>query len=158
MANEIDVEPIKEQLAKVEADLKSPLPTPPVGTPVVWYPRAQVGADNQIAALVTKVEGPGKVTLTAFRPQGTADPTRRGCLHVSHPVHEQRANAVSVNAGAWDYIEGWDVPGEHYELHRGVLEIKRDSLSDQIAVATDMKKQQAGKAAATKKQAESASA
>ena len=142
MQKEIDLEPIKEQLEKVKAEIKSPLPTPPVGFTVVWYPRAVQEEDNQVAGIVTKVEGPGKVTLTVFRPQGMPDATRRGCLHVTHPVHEKRANSVSVNAGSWDYIPGENIPKSHYERHLEALYVKQESLEKQIENASEIAKKQ----------------
>lgn len=152
MAKEIDLGPITEQLEKVEAEIKSPLPTPPVGTPVVWYPRATLDRDNQIAAIVTKVEGPGKLTLTVFRPQSMPDATRRGCLHVSHPIHENRHNSVSQNSGAWDYPEGVTIPKSHRDLHLEQLQRKRDSIQDQLSEATEIAKKQSGQKPSGEKQ------
>lgn len=145
MTKDIDLSPMKEQLRQIDEELKNPLPTPPIGSTVVWYPRAAVEEGNRVAAIVTNVEGPGKLTLTVFKPLATPDPTRRGCLHVSHPVHEKRANSVSINAGAWDYPDDV-IPGKsHYDLHVAALNKKRDSLVDQIANASAIQTAQSAK-------------
>jgi len=136
---EIDLAPMQDMLANVEKEMKNPIPTPPVGTTIVWYAKALVEDDSKIAALVTKVEGPGKITVTAFRPQGMADPTRRGCLHVSDPIHEKRHNSVSMNSGAWDYVAFTKIPKEHYQLHLDALAKKRDSLIEKLATAQSIK-------------------
>ena len=147
------IKPIQEQIDKINASLKNPLPTPPVGTPVVWYDRAERKEDGEIAALVTKVEGPGKVTVTVFRPQGMPDPTRRGCLHMSHPTHEQRHNAVSRNSGGWDYPIGSRAPKDHLALHTEQLNMRKDALQksiDDIKAANEPAKSGSTKAGGTK--------
>lgn len=145
----IDLEPLKQQIEDVSAAMKNPLPTPPVGTTVVWYDRAEAKPESQIAGLVTKVEGPGKVTLTVFRAQGMPDPTRRGCLHISHSVHEQRHNAVSRNSGAWDYPDGVSIPKAHYTPHLDLLETKKMALQTSLAEAQEIKQSQEGKGKTT---------
>lgn len=149
MAREVDLGPIQDQISAVEAEIKSPLPTPPVGTLVVWYPRAARAIENQIAGIVTRVEGPGKITLTVFRPQGVPELNHRGCLFVDHPIHEKRANSVSVNSGSWEYPELVKPDKSHFDLHLAVLNKKRDSLKEQVRVASEIKNEQKSKGSQT---------
>ena len=136
----IDLAPIKTQIEKVDAEIKAPFPTPPVGAMVVWYARADVREGAEIAAIVTRVDGPGKISLTAFRPQGMPDPTRLGVLHVNHPTHLSKHNSVSVNTGAWDYPDGTIPPKSHYARHTEALNKKRDGLLDQLSQAEAINK------------------
>ena len=142
MNKKIELGPMLEQIAKIDEELANPLPTPPVASMVVWYPRADIDPENQIAGIVTKVEGPGKLTLTVFRPQGMADATRRGCLHIEHSIHENRHNAVSQNSGAWEYPDWVEIPDSHYDLHRDQLMKKKESVQKQIAEAEEVSKKQ----------------
>lgn len=138
----IDLKPIQDRIADLEYQLKTPIPTPPVGWCVIWYRRAHVAEGAEIAAIVTKVEGPGKITITAFAPVAVPDPTRRGCLHVSHPVHEQRANASSVNSGAWDYPTGVKPPKEHYQYHIDLIRANLEEAKSQLRNAAEIKTRQ----------------
>jgi hypothetical protein len=114
-------------LAAVEAEIASPMPTPPVGTMVIWYDRADTRPGGERAAVVTKIEEPGKLTLTIF-PPNSMPIHKQGCLHISNPIHERKSNAVSRNSGAWDYLDFTDIPKVHYEPHLKRLGKKRDSI------------------------------
>lgn len=134
----IDIEPLLSQIDDTENEMLYPLPTPPVGTMIVWYDRGQKIDGSQRAAIVTKVEGPGKLQLTVFAPN--AMPTHKiGSLHISHPVHTKAHNSVSKNNGGWDYRDGDDIPDTHYEAHRNVLQTKltgmRRSLEEAEQIA-----------------------
>ena len=106
-----------EELKQMEAN---PLPTPPVGTVVVWFNAARRDPnrpyEDAVASVVTKIDGPGKVTLLAFAPFGVPS-HKRSSHHVDHPIHKQRANSVSIESGSWDYPQGQRIPKEHYVIH-----------------------------------------
>jgi hypothetical protein len=111
---------IKKQIAELDALAADPLPTPPVGTMIVWYRGARRDENNpsvsQIPAIVQQVDGPGKVKLIAFPPQRNPE-NKQGCLHIKHPIHLNRANSVSVDSGAWDYPDGTRPAKFHFDLH-----------------------------------------
>lgn len=135
----IDTQPIREQIAATDADIKNPLPTPPVGTTVVWYDRASNEPGAEIAAIVTRIEGPGKISVTTFRPQGMPEFTRRGVLYMTHPQHENRHNTVSRNSGSWAYPGQSKPPKADFELHLTQLASKRESLVAKLDEAESIK-------------------
>lgn len=136
----IDTQPIQDRIDALKALLKNPYPTPPVGTPVVWYPRAEQKEGNEVAALVTKIEGSGKVIVTTFRPHSVPE-HKAGVLHVSNPIHEVRANAASRNCGSWDYPVGSKVkvPLAHYQHHKDELARLIESAENQLEEALAIK-------------------
>ena len=126
----------KDLIEKFEAELENPLPTPPVGWPIVWHRAAQ--ADYVVPATVAAVQGPGKVVINIDIPHQNRQ-TKDGCLHSSHPQHEKRANPISVKTGSWDYVEGMDIPDSHYDYHRDnlkrrIVDLKSQMLPDVEAV------------------------
>ena len=139
---EINLESTEDLIKELEMETKSPLPTPPVGFTVVWYDAARNDPGAEKAAIVTKVEGPGKLVLTIFPPNGMPIFNKKGILHTSHPVHERRGNAVSKNSGSWDYPAGITVPKSHNDLHLAELNKKIDSLKAQLAEASAIKDRQ----------------
>ena len=116
----------QDLIDQLREELKNVLPTPPIGTMVIWYRKAVFDKDNAIAAIVTKVEDCGKISLTAFPPAGMPNATVRGCLHKSHKIHQKRSNHISQNGGAWDYPEGVNPPKAHFNRHK-------DNLNQRIA-------------------------
>lgn len=146
----IDIEPIKKQIADLESQLKNPLPTPPVGMPVVWYAGADVRDGAERAGIVTSVLGPGKITVTVFGP--SAMPSHfTGCLYLSHPAHEQRNNAVSRNSGAWGYLPGTSTPKSHLTQHIEQLEKRKSSLKAQLEDAKSIQESEPQQAEKTVK-------
>lgn len=113
---------LKKSLESAKSSLKSPFPTPPVGTNVVWYNRAMVSPENQRAAVVTAVEGAGRLSLTIFGPMEHAT-HKKGVLFKEDPTHGNRNNMMSQTNGAWGYPDGVRVCKSHYEAH--VAEIQR---------------------------------
>jgi phage terminase large subunit-like protein len=128
----MDLALIQKQIDELDAQIANPTPTAPIGTTVRWYKRAN--PEDCYAALVTKVEAAGKLTVTVFPPFGMPTHTR-GCLHISHEIHKQRSHTVSVNSGAWDYLEGQKPPKGHFEMDVAVLTKRRDALLEQLAEA-----------------------
>ena len=115
---------IKKRIEELKALESAPLPTPPVGTSVVWFAGAKRDAhrpyEDAIAAVVTKIDGPGRVTLVAFAPHAVPS-HKRSSHHVDHPIHLQRANSVSVESGSWDYPHGTTAPKAHFATHLAEL-------------------------------------
>lgn len=148
---QVDLDPIYKAIYDVEEEMKSPHPTPPVGTSVLWYDRADTREGSERAAVVTKVEGPGRVTLTIFPPNSMTI-HKQGCLYIKDPIHEQRHNSVSRNSGAWDYLPQTKIPSEHYGIHLERLSRKKESLELQVAQAEEIRDAQNGKVDAKKKQ------
>jgi hypothetical protein len=128
----MDLTQIQKQIDELDEQIANPTPTPPVGTSVKWFKRAN--KDDVYAAIVTKIEAAGKLTLTVFPPFGLTTHTR-GCLHISNPIHQQRAHSVSVNSGAWDYLDGQKPPKAHFDMDVAVLTKRRDALLVQLAEA-----------------------
>lgn len=131
----INVQAIIDRKKALEEQKKNTLPTPPVGTLIVWYDRAIVEDDRAYAAIVTRVDGPGKITPIIFPPASMPIHRKQGSLHVSDPIHQKRGNASSVNCGAWDYPKGTNRPKAHSELHLSILDRKIETLEQQIEEA-----------------------
>lgn len=130
----IDLAAIESQLEEIKAKIADPMPTAPVGTVVAWYKRAEVKPGAEIAAIVTKVESAGKVVLAILEPFGIIE-HKRGVLHASSPIHQNRQQAVSMGAGCWDYISGVRPPKPHYELHLSNLRLLKESVESKLAEA-----------------------
>ncbi len=122
----MSTELIKKRVEELKALQANPYPTPPVGTPIVWFNAAKRDEnrpyDDAVASIVTKIDGPGKVTLVAFSPHAMPS-HKRSSHHVSHPIHKVRMNSVSVDSGSWDYPEGVRPHKDHYQIH--LAEIQR---------------------------------
>lgn len=112
-----------ENIARCHEEMKSLLPTPPIGTTVIWYGRGLVEDENQQAAVVTKIEGIATLTLTIFPPNGIPI-HKKGVRFVTHPQHLQKNNPSTVQNGAWDYPDHRDVPKRDLEKHRVQLTTK----------------------------------
>lgn len=138
---EIDLGPIKAAIAEVDAQLKNPLPTAPVGTPIIWYPQGDIQRGIPVAGVVTLVDGPGKITVTTFPPRSF--PTHKtAALHEWHPQHKDRHNHISINCGAWGYPKDVAIPKQHFQPHVDQLNAKRASLVAQLEQATAVKLKQ----------------
>lgn len=137
----IDLDPIKQQIVAIDEQIKRPEPTPPVGTAIVFYKHAVVNPGKELAAVVTQVLGPGKVTLSYFPPN--AFPCHStGARHVSYLKVKERSVEALKNQGVWDYPAGTVVPKSHNDLSLATLNAKRDSLFASLENATKIKKEQ----------------
>lgn len=107
-------------------------PTPPVGCPVVWYPRGD-RANGPSAALVTQVEGLGRVSLTIFAVQ--SEPVvKKGVNFID--VAEQTPNASqTVRNGGWDFVPGFEPAAGSgvYKLAHEDMDRKEAILAEQNA-------------------------
>jgi len=143
------VEQIEAAIAEIEKEEQSPLPTPPVGTPVVFYPGARIESGAEVAAIVTQVQGPGKLTLAVFRPMGMVQGQKQ-CLHASHPLHEKLDKAVSRNNGAWDYPQGIRPAKLHYQVHLDELAKRKRSAEAHLEDLKAIKSREESSKAGTK--------
>lgn len=106
-------------IKQLEEDLRCVLPTPPVSTPVIWYPANK--KDTPVSALVAAVEGPGKVALTVFKLH-SHPVTVLGVHHVTWKDHREKPNNyTTMNQGSWDYPTG-RTPREDKEYHTEMLQ------------------------------------
>ena len=128
------MKPMLAKLEEIELKIRNPLPTPPIGTPVVWYPHARVVKGAEVAALVTGIEGPGRLKITVFVPNGMPVP-KQACHHVTDPVHEKRNNSISKTSGAWDYIEGTKTPKADFQFHLEHLNKLKNDFTGKIEQA-----------------------
>jgi hypothetical protein len=137
----IDLQPLRDAIRDAEEGLKAPQPTPPVGTVLVWYDRAEKDPDAQAAAIVTQVEGVGKLKLVVFKPDHYPK-HYKGVLHVDHANHQQKHNEMTLRNGAWDYPDHVRITKGHYGLHVAMLEKKLATARRQLAEAEEIKAKQ----------------
>lgn len=111
--------------AAIERDEALRLPTPPVGTTVQWYDHGDIRFPT--AAIVTEVEGPGRVKLAVFRVNALPQ-HKPGVYHVDSLIHDQANNQTTYRCGSWGYPQGVKPPKEHYELHVQDVERRKEHL------------------------------
>jgi hypothetical protein len=116
----------------LEKDRERLQPTPPIGTPVQWYQGGEKAA--AYAALVTGIEGPGRLKLVIF-PINQFHQHKLAVHHVSHQVHDKPGNSTTKNSGSWDYAPGVKFPHGHYELHEAELNKREANLKAQDEAA-----------------------
>jgi hypothetical protein len=128
-----NTEHLEKQLYDLDEQMTRPLPTPVVGTNVQWFARGAVSPETAQAALVVGVEGPGRLKLTVFPPNGMPV-HKQGVLHVSHSQHETRGNAATVHNGAWDYLPNWKLnkSSPDYNLHLDHLNRRKETVKREI--------------------------
>lgn len=139
------------------------LPTPQIGTTIWWFDRNN--QDNPRAALVTAIEGPGKIKVTIFGP--AAMPIHKaGVLHVLSPIHNNGSNSSTVHNGSWNYIgnpsEDEILSAEWEYVDRKIAEIdhqrQQDARMHEEAKRNKEAKEQAVQEAKSKLKAKSAPA
>lgn len=107
-------------IKEIDSQLKSVMPTPTVAQPVIWYRGGK--EDAPVAAQVTAVEAPGRVSLIVFSVD--AFPVHvKGCHHRSWPEHQRPGNVNTVQRGAWDYPNG-TIPEADLAAHKQQLKEK----------------------------------
>lgn len=123
-------------LAEIEKEKKRPIPTPPVGFPIVWYLNGE--RDKPSAATVTDVEGPGRVAV-AIQPKNSVSRHKTGVLYTHHGESENddgtaKSTPHTARNGTWDYIPGFPktIPAEHFEAHKKLLEYRETSALKQL--------------------------
>jgi hypothetical protein len=131
-----DLKPMIDRIAELEALIKNPKPTPPIGTPVVWY----VGADPKlpVAALVTahapSGPDPDKIEVVAF-PVRAFHKHVGGVLHMSNPCHLNKHNEATRSCGAWDYPYGVKPDKSHFESHIKAMQSLKAEQEHKLAEA-----------------------
>lgn len=124
----------KDQLEQIRNERLEPMPTPPVGWSVNWFEAND--DDRCYAAIVTRVEGVGKLELVIFKPRHHQI-AKQGVLHRSHPLHKQRHNTITMGNGTWDYLPGQNALKSHKDLHLKELE-KREAAVLQAEKAAQL--------------------
>lgn len=121
----------ESRLRTVEASLSrlaetELVPTPPIGSMVVWYKNGVVNESDGCPAIVTKCDDVGRVTLTVFPPMG-APQYKASVFWAKHP--EIPASSKSrPPSGVWDYPEGTRVRRSDFELHEQYLSRRKAQL------------------------------
>ena len=114
------------------------LPTPPVGFLVGWLDRGK--EDACYAAVVTKIEGPGRIELHIFPPRTQFTVLahyRNGVYFQAHPMHTDNPHNINlVRNGCWKYLPDVRIPDSHYALHRAEIE-RRDAARQKAAAAQE---------------------
>jgi hypothetical protein len=119
-------------LKELEDEDQRRMPTPPLGESVTWYENGDKHAPR--AAIVTAIEGPGKVALTVFKLRSHPSYVQ-GVFHVSHPIHNEKGNPTTQRCGYFTYPgetedKGKKAPGFHYDFHqRDIARRRQDALS-----------------------------
>lgn len=140
---------LKAQIASLDSQLKNPLPTPHIGCPVLWYPRGRVEEENAVAAIVTAVEGPGKVKLTVFKPNAMQE-HKNGVHWAKHPAMEGKDfSQAKIHNGVWDYEKNSSPRKSHYDLHTQQLERKREAVLEAKRQQLEAEKSKANLAKST---------
>lgn len=127
----IELKPIQDHIKQIDAQMLAPLPTPPIGTPIVWFRKANPEA--RIAAIVTGIEDSGKLKLVAFPPFGMPE-HKQGVSHVSDKIHERKGNPASEQNGSWDYAEGKPAKA-HFDHHLEKLAKRKAQLQADLDAA-----------------------
>jgi hypothetical protein len=119
---------ISQQLLAIEHEKENLLPTPSVSTPIQWF----LGGHGEAqAAIVSKVESPGKLSVTIFPPNGMPF-VKRGVLWKRCEQAVKNPHDPQVHrSGAWDYPLGTNIPKQHLQLHTAMLEQKEKGLIKQ---------------------------
>ena len=141
----------------LEEDKENRLPTPPIRTPVQWY----LGGDRgqATAAMVTGVEGPGRLMLVIFQ-RNSIPMHRTGVYYVTHRMVTDKTNgtvgATLKEKGSWGLEEGFKIPESWYAVHDADIARREANLVEgerQAAAAAEIfeKKQAERKAGVSNK-------
>jgi hypothetical protein len=128
----------QEILDGAKAQKKSPLPTPPVGYAVQWYEGGR--RENVRAAIVTKVEGPGRVMLAVISPNSFV--IHKSVHHADHPVHKRQNAPEAARNGTWDYLPDTKIPASHHKLHIEQLDRQITAVENQILEVEQRKEEE----------------
>lgn len=115
------------QIKALEEELKTGvLPTPRIGETIIWFPENktadQLGVSLARAAIVTAVEGPGRLSVLVFAPN--SEPRhRKGVWHTTWPGHQKPGNETTKTNGSWDYVDR-KTPAKDRDLHSDAIKAK----------------------------------
>lgn len=115
-------------LQSIKKQKDNPLPTPPIGASINWFEQNKEGLCY--AAIVTGIQGPGKLEITVFKPRHFPI-HKQGVLHRSHPAHEGRSNPATIASGSWDYLPLEKAHKAHFQLHLEHLEKREDAILEE---------------------------
>lgn len=121
------------KIQEVEKQMETPIPTPHVSCMVIWYPRGR--SDNPEegkAAIVTAIQGSGKVSLTILPPMGTPV-FKKGVYYCKHPQMERmKKTSAIMESGTWSFPENTTPRKTHYELHLQELSKRKAAISEEV--------------------------
>jgi len=91
-------------LENLQSEKDNLIPTPPIGRIVLWYERGYVSPDHAQPAVVTAVEGPGRISVCLLAKS-------RGAIKTGVKFHKLEGATDSrvqttYRFGCWNYIEG----------------------------------------------------
>lgn len=114
-------------LEELDVESKNMYPTPPLGETVTWYQAGDKDAPR--AAIVTAIEGPGRVAITVFGLRSHPS-YMQGVLHHSHPMHKIKGNPTTSRCGYFTYPgeldpQGKKAPASHYHFHQMDIAARR---------------------------------
>lgn len=115
-------------------------PTPKVSDTVIYH--AYGDKRNSAPAIVSEVEGPGRVKLTIFPYQGMLQ-HKAGCHHISHWIHDKPNENTKMN-GAWSFAR--EAPADAFEVHEAELTKRENALIEAEQRAKEAAKVHAKKA------------
>jgi hypothetical protein len=120
-------------LSELEEESQNMFPTPPIGESVTWYRAGD--KTTPIAAIVTKIEGPGKVGLTCFSYRSHPSYVE-GVFYHQHPIHQTKGNPTTNRCGMFAYPGEIEFPqskkphASHYSVHQQDVQKRRaDALA-----------------------------
>lgn len=115
-------------------------PTPKVSDGVIYH--AYGDKRNAAPAIVSEVEGPGRIKVTVFPFNGMLQ-HKGGCHHVTHWIHDKPNETTKMN-GAWSFPR--EAPVDAYEVHEAELAKRENALIEAEQKAKDAAKAFAKKA------------
>ena len=101
------------------------LPTPPIGCPLQYFRDDQSLADP-IAAICTRIDGPGMVTLSVYAPNHPMGQTRAGVGWAGDDRRLDGSRPFRKN-GVWNFIDGVK-PRDAMKFHKDLMERRANSL------------------------------
>ena len=124
---------LRLMIDRLETQKKIPLPTPEVGRCVVWYRGLVDGKPdgNEIAAIVTRIDGPGQISLRTFEHNSSNSGNVTGSHYVEHPFLKE-SPAVAKRSGCWDYSDGDKPTQKHGQIHIAELDRKIRAAQEEL--------------------------
>lgn len=131
------IEHTRRRIESLGTQMRIALPTPEIGRWVWFYKQGDLKSDP-VAALVTRQDGPGQVTLECHGPHSQVNINVTGVHFKEHPFLETNPQVAKMkNGGVWDFKEG-DKPTEaHKTLHRRQLEMQIKSANEELLKACE---------------------
>lgn len=131
------IEHLRQRLVGLETQKRIALPTPEVGRWVWFYKQGDTSTDP-IAALVTRQDGPGQVTLECHQPHAQTHINVTGVHFKDHPFLVTNPQVAKMkNGGVWDFKEGDAATEKHKKLHLKQIDTQIKSTNDELLKAIE---------------------